>query len=34
MEALADEVVIDSSPTGTTVRMRFDQVSNPSSAMA
>ncbi len=34
MEALADEVVIDSTPTGTTVRMRFDQVSNPSSAMA
>lgn len=34
MEALADEVVIDSSADGTTVRMRFDQVSNPSSAMA
>ncbi len=34
MEALADEVVIDRAATGTTVRMRFDQVSNPSSAMA
>lgn len=34
MEALADEVVIDSSAHGTTVRMRFDRIGDLSSALA